>query len=127
MRLAYLCIAVALAACTHDVHVRYPAPADIPTSTLVLLLSQPATGVTVAVNGILVVEDARTGRIVISNVPTGHDDVVIAANGTDKAFRAWVESDHPTTVPLGVPQESTGFLKSILGTLISLVAWSLLK
>src|SRR5258705_11737391 len=128
MRVALIVLGlVGLAGCTHDVHVRYPAPPDVPTGTLVLLLSQSASDVNVAINGILVVQGQRTSLVEVTNVPTGHDDVVITANGVDKAFRTWVESDHPTTVPLGVPGESLGFFKSILGTLISLVAWSLLK
>jgi hypothetical protein len=128
MRVALISLVlVGLVGCAHDVHVRFPAPPDVPTGTLVLLLSQSASDVNVAINGVLVVQSQHTSLVEVTNVPTGHDDVVMTANGVDKAFRVWVESDHPTTVPLGVPGESLGFFKSILGTLISLVAWSLLK
>jgi hypothetical protein len=112
--------------CSHDVRATFPAAAGAPTGRLVLLLSQPASGVTVAINGQLVVEDAHTKRVTIEGVPVGTAEITLAANGSDKQFRAWVDDAHPTTVPLGVNEQSSGFLKSILGTLISLTAYSLL-
>jgi len=123
MRLVWL---VFLVGCAHDVRVDYPAPPDAPTGTLVLRLSTSAN-VSVAVNGILVVDDAKTDKIVIDRVPIGSNDVVIAANGGDKAIRAWVTSDYWTTIPMGVPEASTGFLKSIFATLVSIVAYSMLN
>ena len=125
MRLALLLL-FALVGCAHDVHVKFPASPDVPTGTLVLLLSKPATGVSVAVNGTLVTEDKHTGRIVISNVPSGTAELVVTANGADKQFRAWVDGERPTTVPLGVGDASVGFLKSVLGPLISIAAYSLI-
>ena len=123
MRLVWLLV---LVGCAHDVRVDYPAPPDAPTGTLVLRLSTSAN-VSVAVNGILVVDDAKTDKIVIDRVPIGSNDVVIAANGGDKAIRAWVTSDYWTTIPMGVPEASTGFLKSIFATLVSIVAYSMLN
>lgn len=120
-------VLVWLSACAKDVHARYPAAPDEPTSSVVLLLSQPASDVNVAINGILVVEDAHTGRIVINNAPTGNVDIVMTANGGDKAMRVWLSSDHATTIPLGVPDASSGFLKSLFGTLVTIVAYSLLR
>ena len=117
---------VVLAACAQDVHVRYPAPPDTPTGTLVLQLSRPASGVTVAVNGLLVVDDVKTQRVVIANTPAGTQDIVMTANGADKAMRVWVDTEHATTIPLGVPDTSPGFIKSIMGTLITIVVYSLL-
>ncbi|MBA3500053.1 MAG: hypothetical protein M4D80_01915 [Myxococcota bacterium] len=106
--------------------VDYPAPPDAPTGTLVLRLTTTAN-VSVSVNGILVVEDEKTDKIRIDHIPIGGNDVVIAANGGDKAFRAFVTSEQWTTVPMGVPEESTGFLKSIFATLVSIVAYSMLN
>ena len=120
-----LCLAF-LVGCSHDVTARFPSTPAEPTGRLVLLLSQPASGVTVAINGQLVVEDQHTKRVTIDGVPTGTGEVSVAVNGNDKAFRVWIDSEHATTVPLGVPEQSLGFLKSILGTLISLTAYSLL-
>ncbi|HET9482512.1 MAG TPA: hypothetical protein VFO79_01025, partial [Xanthomonadales bacterium] len=97
-----------------------------PTGTLVLRLTDSAH-VSVAVNGQLVVDNEKTDKIIIENIPVGGNDVVIAANGGDKAFRAWVTSDQWTTVPMGVPEASAGVLKSIFATLVSIVAYSLLN
>jgi hypothetical protein len=125
MRILFV-VLVWITGCAHDVHVTYPAAPDEPTGSIVLLLSQPASDVNVAVNGVLVVEDAHTGRIVINNAPGGNVDLVMTANGADKAMRVWVGSDRATTIPLGVPDGSTGFIKSLFGTLITIVAYSLL-
>jgi hypothetical protein len=124
MRLAVLF--VLLTACAHDVYVKYPAAPDDPTGTVVLLLSQAASDVNVAINGILVVQNAHTDRIVITNAPAGNEDIIITANGGDKAMRVWVGTDHATTVPMGVPDVTTGFLKTLFGTLVTIVAYSLL-
>ena len=125
MRFALL--VVFLLGCSHDVRARYPAAPDAPTGTLVILLSQPASGVTVAIGGLLVVEDAHTKKVVIENVPVGNVDVTLAANGSDKQFRIWIDDAHPTTVPMGVPESSMGMLKSIFASLISIVAYSMLR
>ncbi|MEO8706746.1 MAG: hypothetical protein ABI867_42360 [Kofleriaceae bacterium] len=107
---------------------KYPAAPGAPTGTLVLLLSQPASGVSVALNGLLVVEDEHTKRVTIDGVPVGTIEVVLAANGSDKAMKVWVDDTNPTTIPLGVPAESSvGMLKSIFATLVSIVAYSLLR
>ena len=122
-----LVVALAIGACAKDVHVRYPSETDDPTGTVVLLLSSPAKGVSVAINGLLVVQDAHTGRIVISGAPVGTEEIVMTANGGEKAMRVWVGTDHATTVPLGVPEPGSGFLKSLFGTLVTIVAYSLLR
>jgi hypothetical protein len=108
------------------VRATFPAANGAPTGTLVLLLSRPASNVTVAVNGQLVVEDRKTGRVTIEQIPVGTTEITMSANGSDKQFRIWVDDTHATTVPLGVPEQSMGFLKSMFGTLISLTAYSLL-
>jgi hypothetical protein len=125
----FVLIAVlAMTACTpHDVHVKYPAAPGAPTGQLVLLLSQPASGVSVSIGGLLVVEDQRTKKVVVDNVPVGTAEVAICANGADKQLRPWIDDTHPTTVPLGVPDASTGFLKALIGTLVTIAVYSLLR
>jgi hypothetical protein len=113
--------------CAHDVRARYPSLPDEPTGTLVLTMARPASGVTVAINGVLVVDDEKTGHVVIDGVPVGTGEIVMAANGGDKAFRVWIQSEHPTTVPLGVPDEGSGFLKSLAGSLLTIIVYSLLR
>jgi hypothetical protein len=124
MRHVWICVLVI--ACSHDVRVRYPAAPGAPTGTLVLLLSQPAAAVAVAVNGLLVVKDRRTKQVTIEAVPVGTVELVVTASGGDKALRVWIDDTHPTTVPLGVPSEGIGFAKSLFATLLSIVAYSLL-
>jgi len=124
MRLVF--VLVFLFGCARDVRATYPAPPGTPTGRLVLLLSRPANNVTVALNGQLVVEDRKTGRVTVDQIPVGNVEVTMSANGSDKQFRVWVDDAHPTTVPLGVPEQGMGFLKTVFGTLISLTAYSLL-
>lgn len=130
LRLLGLCAAlgaVSLGGCAHDVRVRYPSAPQEATGTLVLLLSQPASGVSVAIDGRLVAEDQHTKRLEIAGVPEGHREIAIAANGSDKAMRVWISSEHPTTIPLGVPEAGIALWKSLLGTLVSIVAYSMLR
>ena len=115
-----------LVGCAHDVHVTYPAAPGAPTGTLVLLLGEAASDVAVSINGRLVVEDEHTSRITIDNVPVGTAEVIFAGNGMDKPFHTWVDSDHPTTVPIGVPDPGSGFLKGLFGTIVTIVVYSLL-
>lgn len=122
----WLVCLVVLTGCARDVAVRYPSSPAEPVGTLVLKMGAPASGVTVAVDGILVVDGAHTERVQIDGVPVGTREVVLAANGADKAMRVWVGSDHPTTVPIGVPDGGIGFVKSVLGSVIGLVVYSLL-
>lgn len=116
------------AACgAHDIRAHYPlaAPGE-PTGTLVLQMTQPADDVSVALNGVLVVDSAHTQHVVVDGVPVGTVEVIMAANGGDKQFKVWVGTDHATAVPLGVPEAGTGFLKTLAGTLITILVYSLL-
>ncbi len=121
-----LVLAAVAVGCSHDVKARYPSIPDEPTGTLVLRMSKPASGVTVAINGLLVVDGEKTSHVVIDGVPVGTREVVMSANGVDKAFQVWISGEHPTTVPLGVPDEGSGFIKSLAGSLITIVVYSLL-
>jgi hypothetical protein len=121
-------VVLALAACSaHDVVAHFPmaSPGDA-TGTLVLLLTQPADDVTVAINGVLIAEQQHTRRVVVDRLPVGTADVVVAANGQDKEIHTWIGTDHATTVPLGVPDASMGFIKTLAGTLITILVYSLL-
>jgi hypothetical protein len=117
-------LVVMLASCAHDVHVAYPASDG---GTIVLLMSEAASGVSVAVNGQLVVEDAHTQRVVIDRAPIGNDDIVIAANGGDKSMRVWVGTDHATTAPMGVPEGGAmSFAKAIFAAIITVTLYALI-
>jgi hypothetical protein len=111
----------------HDLQVHYPIVVpNQPTGTLVLLMSQPASDVAVAIDGVLVTADAHTQRLVIDGVPVGTAEVIFAANGGEKEFKAWIGGDHATTVPIGIPDASMGFVKTLAGTLITILVYSLL-
>jgi hypothetical protein len=116
-----------LGGCAREVRTRYPAAPEEPTGTLVLLLSQAASNVSVAIDGLLVVEDEHTKKVTIERIPTGNHEIAIAANGSDKAMRAWISSENPTTIPLGVPEAGVALWKSLVGTLVSILAYSMLR
>ncbi|MBV8756372.1 MAG: hypothetical protein JO257_03790 [Deltaproteobacteria bacterium] len=109
-----------------DVRVHYPVLPDQPTGTLVLQLTQTADDVTVSINGNLVVDRVKTDHIIIDGVPVGTQTVIMAANGVDKQFQIWVDGDHWTTVPLGVPDPGYGFVKTLAGSLLTIIVYSLL-
>ncbi|HSN24921.1 MAG TPA: hypothetical protein VLT45_01515 [Kofleriaceae bacterium] len=109
-----------------DVRVHYPVLPDQPTGTLVLRLSQTADDVTVAINGNLLVDRVKTDHVVIDGVPVGTQTVIMAANGVDKQFQIWVDGDHWTTVPLGVADPGVGFVKTLAGSLLTIIVYSLL-
>ena len=114
--------------CARDVRAHFPAHPDEPTSSLVLLLSDSATGVSVAINGVLVVDDAHTQKIVIDHVPIGNAEIVMAANGADKAMKVWVGDDHATTIPMGVPDAggAVGFVKTIVASIITIAVYAII-
>ncbi len=124
MRLLFVLLLVACGGT--DVRVHYPVLPDQPTGTLVLRLSQTADDVTVAINGNLVVDRVKTDHVVIDGVPVGTQTVIMAANGVDKQFQIWVDGDHWTTVPLGVPDPGYGFVKTLAGSLLTIIVYSLL-
>lgn len=123
----FVWILLVVAGCAHDVTVKYPSAPDDLTNTVVLLLTDAAQDVSVAVNGQLVVEGEHTKKVAIERVPVGTAEIVMAANGADRAFKVWVSGDHATTVPLGVADAGPGgFLKTVLASVISIVVYSLL-
>jgi len=118
---------VFLLACSPtSVRVHYPTAPGAPEGTLVLLLSQAADDVTVAINGNLVIDRAHTERVIVDGVPVGTQTVIMAANGMDKQFQIWVDGDHWTTVPLGVPDAGTAFWKTLAGSLLTVIVYSLM-
>jgi hypothetical protein len=98
----FVWIAIVAAGCAHDVRVRYPAP-DATPGSLTFVFTTPASDVSVAVDGVLLVDDAHTGRITIDQVPSGTQDVVVAIGPEEKAMKLWIEPGKDTTIPLGSP------------------------
>ncbi len=131
MRVALLCLLV-LTSCTHDVRAVYPAePTTVPpgpTGTLVLRFTGSASDVAVTLDGQLVVADADTTCITITDVPTGPVDLVVAAGSGEKAMQVWIADGRTTTVPLGSSDAgAVGPLRSALVSLASVVLYALLN
>lgn len=123
-----LLLVLAFAGCAHDVHTRFPAPPDAPTGNVELIFTAASADVAVAVNGVLVVRDARTERVRIDGVPTGYADLVIAAGSGEKSMRIWVDSDRLTTVPLGAPAEAPlSAVRALATSLASIALYALLN
>ena len=96
-------LAVLAGACAHDVRAHYPG-GDVGTpGSITFVFTRPASDVTVAINGTLVVDDVHTGRVHVDGVPPGYAEVVVAAGPEEKAIKVWVDAGKETTVPLGSP------------------------
>lgn len=82
------------------------------------MFTRPAKGITVAVDGVLVVSRAHTDSITIDGVTAGITEIRIAAGSgpgrLERELRVDVEVGRTTTVPLGAPeaQESSGLLNA---------------
>jgi hypothetical protein len=118
-------IAIVVSSCAHDLNVRYPDEGS-PVGKLAVLLSEPAS-VTIVVNGVLLVQDQRTERVDIDNVPIGAAEVTVAAAGGEKQVHAFVTSEHVTTLPIGAPPANSGLLSTLLSTVVSVTMYVLIR
>ena len=120
-------VALGVAGCAHDRSARLPAPPGEPTGTIVILLTQPARDLTVAVNGTLVAQRAHTKKLTVRGVPTGPAEIVIAAGGgparVERHVQVYVEHDREITIPLGSPEQSMSAAMQF--GVLSVVAWVL--
>ncbi|MEZ4365991.1 MAG: hypothetical protein R2939_06845 [Kofleriaceae bacterium] len=116
--------------CTRDVHATYPtatAPGAA-TGSITFAFTGPASGVTIAVNGTLVVDGARTERVTIDGIPAGSTHVVIAAGPSEKAMTVWVDPRQAMTIPVGAGGEApTSALRGAAVSLLSVVLYALLN
>lgn len=129
MRPAPALLAVlALAACAHDVTARFPSSPEQATGRVALVFTDVADGVTVAIDGVLVVQDARTERVVITGVPTGYANLSVAVGPTEKSARVWIEADRETAVPMGAVGEAPlSAVRSLAISLASVALYALLR
>jgi hypothetical protein len=101
-----------LMGCARDLHVRLPAPADEPTGSITVVLTQPATDLTVAINGTLVADRAHTEKVRVDGVIAGMADVVIAAGGgaerVERHLQVIVDAGGHVNIPIGAPEKSMG-------------------
>lgn len=125
---AAIALAAGAAACAHDIHTRFPAEAGADVGSVELTFTAPASSVSVAVNGVMVVHDVRTEHVTINDVPTGFADLAIAAGAGEKQMRVWVESQRATAVPLGAPDDAPlTTMRSFALSLVSLALYTLLR
>jgi len=113
MRLVALSwITLAATACAHDLHTRMPTPSGRDTGTVVIVLPQPASDLTVAINGTLVAERAHTRKLRVDAVPIGLAEVSIAAGGgpdrVERKLDLIIERGEVYTIPIGSPERSLG-------------------
>ncbi len=116
-----------LGGCAHDVHVRYPDESGGDRGVVAVLLDD-ASDVTLAVNGLLLVNDAHTKRIEISNLPVGYAELAVSAGGSAQQTKVWVTAEHPTALPMGAPTPpSPGIVASLLSTAVSVAVYVLTR
>lgn len=124
---AAIALAAGAAACAHDVHTRFPAEAGAEVGAIELAFTAPASSVSVACNGVMVVRGARTEKITIADVPTGFADLVIAAGAGEKQMRVWIDGQKTTAVPLGAPDDAPlSTMRSFALSLASIAVYALL-
>ena len=124
----FACAVLAVSACAHDIHARYPASPDEATGRLALVFTDTAAPVNVAVNGVLLVRGARTEKVVVRDVPTGYADVAVAVGPMEKQTRVWVDADRETTLPLGASGEAPlSALRGFALSLASIALYTLLR
>lgn len=125
---ASLALAALAAACAHDVSAHFPAEPGADVGAIELAFAAPASSVSVALNGVMVVRDVRTEKITIASVPTGYAELAIAAGAGEKQLRVWVDTGRTTAVPLGAPDDAPlSTVRSMALSLISLAVWALLR
>ena len=125
---AAIALAAGAAACAHDVRARFPADEGADVGAVELTFSAPASAVSIAVNGVMVVRDVRTENVTITDVPTGYAELAIAAGAGEKQLRVWVDSQRTTAVPLGAPDDAPlTTMRSFALSLVSLALYTLLR
>ena len=127
--LAVIVLSLATATgCARDVRAAYPATPGEPTGTVELVFTAPASAVSVAVNGVLLVRDRRTERVTITDVQSGYAEVAIAAGPGEKATRVWVEAGGTTAVPLPASGEApASAIRQFAMSLATVALYALLR
>ena len=117
-----------LVGCAHDVRATFPASPGEPTGTVELVFASPASAVSVAVNGILLVRGKRTEKVTITGVPTGYAEVAIAAGPGEKSARVWVDDGATTSLPLPSSGEApASALRQFATSLATVALYALLR
>lgn len=123
--LRFAALALAAAACgPAPLSVTAPESADGATGTVAVIFTRPAKGVTIALDGRLVVDRRHTGRVEIRGVPVGLSELQIAAGSgpsrVERHLRVEVDGGKTTAVPVAAPDGGSG--SGILNAVTSMVA-----
>lgn len=120
----------AVAGCTPaPISVDAPESAGEATGTIAVIFTRPTKGVTIALDGRLVVDRQHTGRVEIRGVDVGVSELQIAAGSgpsrVERHVRVEVDGGKVTAVPVAAPDGSSagGFLGAA-ASLLALVASS---
>lgn len=130
MRFAVLCAAVIGGACTPSpIAVNAPDSAGEATGTIAVIFTRPAKGVTIALDGRLVVDRQHTGRVEIRNVDVGISELQIAAGSgpsrVERHVRVEVDGGKVTAIPVAAPDGGSGSgMLSAVASILALVASS---
>lgn len=118
-------VAVMCAACPRDVRTRLPHEPSESTGMIHIILTRPASDLTVTVNGRLVTSRAHTRSVHVSGVPIGNADVVIAAGAgsqrIERHVRVDVDQGKVHTIPLASPDQS--WLATAVAVMLSIGVW----
>ena len=105
--------------------VNAPQPASGATGTVVVVFTRPAKGVTIALDGRLVVDRQHTGRVEIRNVNVGVAELQIAAGSgpsrVERHLRVEVDGDQITAIPVAAPDGGGPGVLSALTSVAALV------
>jgi hypothetical protein len=106
-------IALALAACAHDVHTQYSLAPPPGSGAVEVVLNRPSSQLTVTVDGHLVATNAHSRRVRVDGVPSGDAAVRVASGGGCEQGQtsdvvAAVAPGQVSTIVLPGPEPSMG-------------------
>ena len=94
------------------------------TGSAEIVFSRKATSVSVAVNGVLLVDHVDCERIRIEGIETGYADLAIAGDGVERQVRIWIEHQRVTSIPVAIdaPRPTSPVLMAALSILALLIS-----
>ncbi len=128
MRKTLMALWVLWIGCAHDVRIKVPGHDPKIVGTIEVVFTRHAADVAVVVDGALLVRGADTSRIVITGVPAGIVELMVAAGSgagrVERFVRVDVDIGKTTTIPIAAPDKSmmadmpTTLLMVVVGVLL---------
>jgi hypothetical protein len=117
-------VALAVGCSSAPVSVTAPESAGEATGTIAVIFTRPAKGVTIALDGRLVVERQHTDRVEIRGVDVGVSELQIAAGAgpsrVERHVRVEVDHNRITAVPVAAPDGGGG--NGVINAVASILA-----